>query len=144
MEYNKDIVNISETSFIFSRFYNDPNLPIQKSKNIYSKWVKSSFDKKDKYFVFQSENNKITGFLLFSLNELNKNIIIELIAIDQNFKSKGIGKSLINTLEEYACEIGFCSIKVGTQFENTTAINFYQACGFEYLSSSPIFHLWNK
>lgn len=143
LEYNEDIANIARNSFEFSRFFNDSNLPQLKSRNVYYQWVLSSFNQPNKYFIYQSIEDIITGFLLFSLNEVNKAVDIELIAVNKNTKGKGIGKKLISKLEMYSLEIKYDKINVGTQIKNSNAINFYQSCGFKYISSNPIFHLWN-
>lgn len=143
LDYSEDIANIARNSFEFSRFFNDPNLQQQKSRNVYHQWVLSSFNQPHKYFIYQSTEDTITGFLLFSLDEGNKAVNIELIAVNKNTKGKGIGKKLISKLEMYSLKINYDKISVGTQIKNNNAINFYQSCGFKYISSNPIFHLWN-
>lgn len=144
MKPNIDILDISKNSFEFSRFFCDPNLPKDKSENVYYQWVLNAFNQESKYFVYQTIENKITGFALFSLDTNSREVIIELIAINQKYQSQGVGKKLIHSLENYAIANNYQVLRVGTQLKNIKGINFYQSCGFKHKTSSPIFHLWNK
>ena len=46
------VIRIAGSSFIFSRFFNDPFLGKTKKQNIYVEWVKNAFNKKGRYFIF--------------------------------------------------------------------------------------------
>jgi ribosomal protein S18 acetylase RimI-like enzyme len=139
---NEDLLNISKKSFLYSRFFNDPYLPKEKSQNIYLQWTKNSFNKLEKYFVITKINEKIAGYILFSMNLVNSFAIIELIAVDEKFRGKGIGKSLMTGLENFTYEKGVKVIRVGTQVDNISAIRFYNTCGFKYLNCNSIYHYW--
>lgn len=138
ISYNQDIEKIASESFIYSRFINDKNL--NNGKSVYSEWVKNAFEKEDKFFVLNIQNNKVMGFLLFSIQ--NEQITIELIAVDSCSKHKGIGKKLINNLEAFAQKNNIKKINVGTQLNNLNAQNFYINCGFKHIINHSIYHLW--
>lgn len=139
---NEDICNIARTSFVFSRFFNDPNLDIKKSREIYIEWVHNAFEKKGKYFVISRINNQISGFLLFSIEPILSSAVIELLAVDNKFKGKRIGKTLMNKLDVFLKGEDIKQIKVGTQVDNSVAINFYRTCGFENIGCNSIYHYW--
>ena len=138
-EVNEKIQSISKKSFIYSRFYNDNML--KKSDEIYSEWTKNSFNKKDKFFCVYKEH-EILGYSIFSIKD--ECLTIELIAIDNNDKSKGIGTSLLQQVENYALENNIKKIKVGTQLDNIKAQNFYIKNGFKHCAVNSIYHWWPK
>lgn len=137
-EYNEEILKISRNSFIYSRFMNDLNL--KNSSDVYVEWAKNAFNREDKYFCTYKTDDKVLGYLLFSIN--NKFLTIELIAVDNNCKGKGIGKKLINKIEEFAYLNNISIIRVGTQLNNIYAQNFYINNGFRHISNNSIYHLW--
>jgi len=141
-DFDNTIINISSLSFIYSRFFNDPFLNEKKAKNIYTHWVKSSFNKNNKYFVVYKENHITCGFLIFSIDKFKKQSRIELIAVNENCKGNGIGKSLINKMETYVLSMNINKINVGTQINNILAIEFYKNNNFRYVECSSIYHLW--
>ncbi|CCC57880.1 putative WavS protein [Caloramator australicus RC3] len=144
LEYKKDIVDISRKSYKFSRFFNDPFLNKEKAKNIYCHWVESSFLKDDKYFLYYLENNEILGYILFKLDELNKKAIIELISVKVNHIGMNIGTKMINELEKYLITHHkyIDILQVGTQSNNTKAINFYVKNGFKVKELRSVYHYW--
>lgn len=137
-EYNQEILEISQKSFVYSRFMNDLNL--KNASDVYVEWAKNSFDKKDKYFCTYKIENKVIGYLLFSIKDTS--LTIELIAVDNNHKEKGIGRKLINKVEEFAYSNNITNMKVGTQLNNIYAQNFYINNGFRHISNNSIYHLW--
>lgn len=137
-EYNQEILQISQKSFIYSRFMNDLNL--KNASDVYVEWAKNSFNKDNKYFCTYKIENKVIGYLLFSIKDTS--LTIELIAVDNNHKGKGIGKKLINKVEEFAYSNNITNMKVGTQLNNIYAQNFYINNGFRHISNNSIYHLW--
>lgn len=138
LEYNQEIINISKDSFKYSRFINDINL--KKSSEVYVQWAKNAFNREDKYFCTYKENHKVVGYLLFSIS--NKKLVIELIAVSRKSQGKGIGKKLIENIEEFALKNKITTIQVGTQLNNISAQNFYIKCGFKHVANHSIYHLW--
>ncbi len=58
-----------------------------------------------------------------------RGMITELI-VTQKIRSKGIGKALINKMEEYFKSLGCQYVLVDVFAYNTNAINFYANCGY--------------
>lgn len=141
LEENQQIIHIAQNAFTYSRFKNDKNLNVQKDK-VYVEWTKNSFNKSDKYFCYFVNENKVLGYILFSIDKNREFIFLELIAVDNKVTRKGIGQQLILELEKFALLNGVNSINVGTQLNNLQAQNFYEKNGFKHKSNHSIYHWW--
>lgn len=131
------------SNFSYSRFFEDKKLSKLGGQKVYKEWVKNATLNNDKTFVYNTnEKGLINGYALVS--EKTESITIELIAVDKDDKEKGIGTKLFESVERYACKKDIPIIEVGTQVNNTTAINFYHRMGCKQVSTHQIFHLWNK
>lgn len=139
---NEQIVNIAKKTFNYSRFFNDPMLPIEKAENIYFHWTEGAFEQEDKYFVISEKEGRVAGYILFSKNE--DSYTIELIAVEENHQGQRVGKSLLQKMESFAIDQGIKKIKVGTQVSNIPAVQFYSAMGFKYVSCGSTYHLWRR
>jgi ribosomal protein S18 acetylase RimI-like enzyme len=139
---NERILEIARGTFNHSRFFNDPKLPHQKAKNIYVHWTESAFSKDNKYFAIAEKEGNIIGYILFSIHEDTS--VIELIAVDERYQGQRVGRTLVNRMESYVIDVGTRKIKVGTQVNNISAIQFYFAMRFKYMSTTSIYHLHRK
>lgn len=140
---NLDILEIAETSFKYSRFFNDPYLPEKEKKNIYVEWIKSSFNKINKHFIYcYTDSGRVSGFILVDIDEKINTARIELIAVGKKYKGNKIGTKLIQELENYLVQRKINNMIVGTQINNINAVNFYVKNGFVYQSCQSIYHLW--
>lgn len=133
---------IEIANFEISKFVEDKELLKRGGDKVYKQWIINSFKNNEKYFaISKNENNEINGFLLYSYS--NNNCIIELIAVEKNITSKGVGTYLFKTVERSAYEMGCNKIRVGTQVRNQKAINFYHKMGCKQIGCHQVFHLWN-
>ncbi|MDF1616960.1 GNAT family N-acetyltransferase [Petrocella sp. FN5] len=139
---NEKIVDIARKSYKYSRFFNDPKLPQEQAKNIYLHWTECAFCQENKYFVISEREGNVAGYILFTINENSS--IIELIAVDENYQGQRVGKSLIHSMESFAIDQGIKDIKVGTQVNNISAAQFYNAMDFKYVSCGSMYHLWRR
>lgn len=140
--YNEEVVKLAASTFVYSRFYNDPWLPNNKTKEIYKCWVENAFSQPGRFFIISSEKGNVSGFLLFSINIEELAATIELIAVDEAFRGLHVGQTIISKMESFVYGKGIRLIKVGTQIDNVGAIRFYSNCGFHYSGSNAIYHLW--
>lgn len=140
-EENKEIVDIAEKAFMYSRFKNDDHLSENRNE-VYREWTKNAFNKPYKYFCYFIKDSKIIGYILFSIKEDNESIFLELIAVNKEFKGQGIGQQLIEQLEKFAVENKIKNINVGTQLNNIKAQNFYEKNGFKHIANHSIYHWW--
>ncbi|WP_312654106.1 GNAT family N-acetyltransferase [Proteiniclasticum sp.] len=139
---NEQIVDIARKTFNYSRFFNDPKLPKEQAKNIYLHWTECAFGQENKFFLISEREGNVAGYILFSIHEDSS--VIELIAVDEKYQGLRVGKSLISKMESFVIEKGIQKIKVGTQVNNISAAQFYNAMGFKYVSCGSMYHLWRK
>ncbi|MDD2628284.1 MAG: GNAT family N-acetyltransferase [Clostridia bacterium] len=144
LKTDEQMLKIAEKAFRYSRFYNDSKLDLSKSKKVYYNWLKNAFEKQEKHICSYREKNKTLGFLLFSFENDKKEAIIELIAVDDEYSGKGVGKKLMEAFESYSYKNGAEILKVGTQLNNITAQNFYISCKYKIASYNTIYHLWKE
>lgn len=137
---NEHIVDIARKSFNYSRFFNDSKLPEEQAKNIYIHWTECAFYQGNKHFVISEREGDIAGYILFSIS--GGNSVIELIAVGEKYQGQQVGKSLIHTMESFVIDKEIKKIKVGTQVNNISAAQFYNAMGFKYVSCGSMYHLW--
>ncbi len=137
---DEQIIQIARSSFVVSRFINDPYLPAEPAHWIYADIAKNAFRRVGRFFVIHSTENLIGGFLLFSTS--GSTSTIELVATNQNFKGRGIGQCLLRVMEQHVGRQGTENIRVGTQLANTAALKFYMAYGFKIKECNSIYHYW--
>lgn len=140
---SEDVQNLAFNSFVFDRFHQDPNIPNLIASNIKKQWVKNFFRGKrgDKCFVKESKNGKIIGFLLSDFSD--QFVKIDLIAVDKNYRNKGLGKSLIIDFFNFYRNHNK-NFLVSTQINNFKSIRLYESVGFEKSSIQMVWHYIKK
>ena len=126
--------------FRFSRFIEDPELALRGGDGVYREWIKNSFGKPEKFFAVAESGGEICGYLLHSYEK--DFCTIELIAVSDKIKKKGVGTGMFESVERAAGERGCSEIRVGTQLRNLPAINFYHKLGCRQAGCHQVYHLW--
>ena len=125
---HEEVVKITEKSFELDRFILDDRLPKQLKSMVKVSWIAANLrqERKTKTFVSRSVDGKIQGFssLLLSKNS----VAIDLIAVDPEFRNKGIASSLVRMSQEFAHSVSM-PLEVGTQQSNP-ANRIYRKNGF--------------
>ena len=113
----EEVVRITEKSFELDRFSLDNRLPQPLKGKIKASWIAANLsqERNTKTFVSRSADGKIQGFssLLLSKNS----VAIDLIAVDPEFRNKGIASSLVRVSQEFAQSMSL-PLEVGTQQTN--------------------------
>ncbi|PKK98002.1 MAG: hypothetical protein CVV57_09285 [Tenericutes bacterium HGW-Tenericutes-2] len=130
------LITISGNAFTEGRFYRDLNISNEQASNLYEKWLLNSI-KENNNIIY---HDRYEGFLVYTYNDSNINI--DLIAVDEKSRGKGIGKNLLNCLFYTAQKESIESITVYTQSHNYKAINFYCNSEFRISDVSSVFHVW--
>ena len=91
----------------------------QLTKHYIPEWIKNTHE--DKYFVVALLNQKIVGTGALKENEVRS------MFIDPDYQQKGIGRTIIDHLEEYAFNHGYRTIVLDSSI---TGINFYEKLGY--------------
>ncbi|MGA2142630.1 MAG: GNAT family N-acetyltransferase [Brevinematales bacterium] len=95
--------------------------------------------------VVAQENDKLTGFITFSLNLSLSNVSgrktanILLLAVDPGFRGRGIGKILVEKALERLSGSGVKTVTVGTDLYNYPAMQVYESSGFHFRMGWHIF-----
>ena len=125
---HEEVVKITEKSFELDRFILDDRLPKQLKSMVKVSWIAANLrqERKTKTFVSRSVDGKIQGFS--SLLLLKNSVTIDLIAVDPEFRNKGIANSLVRVSQEFAHSMSL-PLEVGTQRTNP-ANRIYSKNGF--------------
>ncbi len=125
----------------FSRFKTDNNFTTNEYERLYTTWLLKSVNKElAKKVLVAVINSGIRG--ITTVNEKEGNAEIGLIAVDKDFRGRGIGYDLIKAADNYAFEQGYSDIRVVTQLQNKGACKLYEKCGFVIESITDVYHFW--
>ncbi len=109
-----------------------PQISAIENRSFPSPWSQQAFlnelkNKFSVYFVATHENNLIgyAGMWLFS-GEAH----VTTIAVHPDFRGRGLGKMLMNTLIDYAREQGADTMVLEVRPSNIPALNLYKSLGF--------------
>ena len=134
------IRSIAKSTFKYNRFYKDPNISDNIASNIKEEWAGNFFSgKRGKWMIVVEENSKTVGFLQI-IESNNDTIIIDLIAVDEKNRGKGLAKEMISFMY-LNCLKKNGTIKVGTQISNASSIELYLSLGFHISSASYVVHM---
>jgi len=135
-----DLRALARNAFKYNRFIRDPNISSEIASKIKEEWVGNFFlGKRGKWMVVIEDNSKIIGFLqLISKNQ--NTVVIDLIAIDEKSRGKGLAKEMISFAYEN-CLKKDGTIEVGTQIANTPSIKLYSKLSFHMNSASYVLHM---
>jgi len=139
----KETSEIASNSFSTDRFHNDPRISKSIADKIKKEWIsdnlKGSRDSITLVYKYPNDT-KIVAFS--SLIVTKKFLIIDLIAVLNEFRNKGIGGELIQSSQKLAADRNLPLI-VGTQVENN-ANSLYLKNHFKIKDQSFVFHDTNQ
>jgi ribosomal protein S18 acetylase RimI-like enzyme len=127
-----DLVRVNELLCSLAEFTSgDENLEEETVKRTFS----SLQAQPDLYCNFVAENEgRVAGVLTMivyrSLFHSGGTALINELVVDQDLRSRGIGRALVDRAVREAAEAGMDEIEVGTEVQNNAALRFYRGCGF--------------
>lgn len=135
---NEQLIKLALQSGWKSRFKMDTNLN-NKYDELYLIWLRKSLDRSiaDDFFV-TLENEAITGFVTVVKSEGGG--AIGLIAVDENYRGKGLGSKLIIRAELWCAENKLSALNVVTQLDNESACMLYEKNHYKITSTDFIYH----
>lgn len=134
----EQVTALAGRSFKYSRFHLDPLIPGEVANRVKTGWAANFFaGRRGQRMVIAEINDRIIGFaqLLFGKGGC---LTIDLIAVDEGARRKGVGRDMISFAES-GCE-GFEKIRAGTQVANIASIRLYEKCGFMVVGANYVFH----
>lgn len=92
-------------------------------------------------------DGKVVGMvsLLYSISTAlgGKVAILEDMVMSKDFRGKGLGKELLQEAIDFAQKHGCLRLTLLTDFDNETAIRFYQSAGFSLSKMIPLRLVFN-
>lgn len=138
-----ELRKITASAYKHSHYFNDPNIPLKKAEAIYQKWVSNSLDGFADYVIIVRLKRKIVGYITLRIKNLDEKAfgIIDLIAVEENYRGRGIGKMLvIEGIKKICNKIG--TLYVSTQISNMPGLRLYEGLGFKVILSEATLHIW--
>ena len=97
-------------------------------------------DQKSLCIVAETDSGELVGYLAASPKPFgyrkSKYIEVDNMGVIPEYRSKGLGKELMDKAVEWAKENGFQKVYVCSYFENDKAIKFYEKCGYKKIDVS--------
>lgn len=93
-------------------------------------------DEKSNFWVALNDNNEVIGTVGLSDCGNNMGYLVRLM-VKKEFRRKGIGKELLDTLLDFAKSKGYRNIFLSTSDDMNEANAFYTKNGFERIESPP-------
>lgn len=131
------VEDIAQKNFSHDRFHQDPNIDNYLADEVKRQWAGNFFsDKRGDAMIVATTNNRPVAFLLLLLEK--QNTIIDLIAVSEDHRKKGLGLQMINyALQNFS---GNNRWIVGTQSTNIASIKLYERLGFQTMGSQYVLH----
>ena len=138
-----ELYNLAFESGKYSRFKKDKKFSNQQFENLYIKWIDNSLDFNfaDDILIYVEEN-KIVGFISYKIK--NEEATIGLVAVLPNHQGKGIGKKLLQVVENELIKNDIKALNIPTQKENKEACSFYEKLEYKIKESITIKHFWRN
>ena len=93
-----------------------------------------------KFFVL-CEGSTIAGYSEYKVFENISTSFLNIIAVANDYKSKGIGKMLLNLSSSFFYEIGIKKIALDVYESNFIALKWYEKIGFKNVSITPFYKI---
>jgi len=98
-----------------------------------SDWETWNIKYVDSCRIVATRNTNVVGFAVLSLvsqRDVYLGVAEVTVYVDENFKGKGIGKTLLEELIKQSETNGFWTLQAGIFSENIPSINLHKKCGF--------------
>lgn len=139
----EQLYRLSLISGQHSRYNLDKKLPEGSYEALYRRWIEQSVCKNlaDDVLVY-TDNSIECGMVTYRINKDDNTARIGLVAVDNVIQGKGIGSSLVSSLESRLNKKGIDKLYVSTQEDNIQACKWYEKNGFSVDSKVEIYHWW--
>lgn len=128
---------IAASALTRSRFHLDPRIADSVASGLKAAWVRNFFaGARGDWLVVARAEDRPTGFLL--LLDRPDNLVIDLVAVDPDHQSAGIGRAMIAFSAEHCGTAP--NLLVGTQAANVGSIRFYESLGFRVVRTEYVLH----
>lgn len=131
---------LAYASFEHNRFHRDPEISNDAASHIKEEWAANYFaGQRGDWMILAEDGGQVAGFLQL-LRKDDKTLVIDLIAVGEPHRGKGLAKAMISHAAN-TCLNAPASIQVGTQIANIPSLALYTALGFGIISAAYVLHL---
>lgn len=135
------IQTLARKSHRDSRFFKDLNFDRIKCEKLYEKWIYRDFETGNILGYYPDEKEIVKGYISFSMESVDV-VRIGLIAVEDDYRGRGIGSALLNKTIATSKELNAKKLIVVTQGTNTNALRLYEKAGFRISDVKLWFHRW--
>lgn len=140
-ESDDALADLALQSGEYSRFRLDPLFPRDKFEKLYRCWITRSVNKDIAWEVLVvKERDVLLG--LVTLGTKGDRGDIGLLAVSEQARGKGIGRTLVLDADRAFAYRGLAVAQVVTQRCNLGACKLYESCGYRIEKIEKIFHFW--
>ncbi len=140
------IERIAATAFRYGRFTADLRIPRDRVEKLHGTWARNCcLGKQADHMIVCRCRGKVLGFiaLKFQMAHHVRVGAIELIAISENSRGKGIGRALVQQGCAWLSRFTNYAV-VRTELPNTTAVDLYEGQGFHIVNGSLYLSRWQN
>ncbi len=141
-ELNDELLSLSLEAGEYSRFKQDPFFEPE-FKRLYTTWISNSLKRLNANELFVCKKNEIIKGMVTCKVEDGCGSI-GLIATEKASRGKGIGKKLMNAVENYFIQNNAFASSVVSQQTNMGACKFYERVGYRQIQKQYVYHWWIK
>ncbi|PJJ58995.1 GNAT family N-acetyltransferase [Hymenobacter chitinivorans] len=129
----------------YSRFRTDPGFAPGVYERLYTHWIENSLaGTLAREVLVYRPTPEAQEVGLLTLRTYPSHVNIDLLAVDEKFRRRAVGATLIEAAQRCTLQWGFSELQVVTQQDNVQACRFYERCGFEPVLLQYIYHIWIK
>lgn len=134
----EDVVELAASGFSYDRFHWDPQVNPVTANQIKKLWVSSAFRHgSNRRLWIAEQSGRIAGFCL-TVGSL-PTIRIDLIAVDVNYRNRGVGARLVSSIPHCYGETSII-LRAGTQVKNRESLRLYERVGMKIESERRVYH----
>lgn len=138
--HKESLRRISSRSFWSDHYHADPEFDRDKVDQMYSLWIDKGV--RERYVIRVAIlRGRVVGFL--AGKAVADGFYIELVAVDEAFRRKGIASALLADLLS-SMKDDQRTASIGVQLANISALRLYEKMGFRAQSAEFTFHWWRQ
>ncbi len=129
------LLAISESAFVYGRFYHDPVITQEQANRVYRTWVKNSLNGTAADTVLVAEYEGVPAAFVTLKKHASAHISVgsvELLAVSAAARGKGLGSALLAAAAAYFRKQECSAMIVDTQIHNQPALGLYTKFGFKF------------
>lgn len=136
-----ELIDLCISSGEYSRYKLDANFDRSVYPSLYKLWITNALRRKKNEKVFICNiDGLFAGLIIVSFT--SNLATIEILAVNEKYRGRGIAKSLIDISIKDSVEQGCTDLYVSTQQKNLSSCGLYESFGFKLESSTDVYHFW--